>query len=70
LKGFEKVNLNPGQSTKVTLSLDQRSFAFFNTMKEKWDAVSGVYNVVVGDSSDHTPLKGQVTLNSEFTANP
>ena len=70
LKGFEKVNLNPGQSTKVTLSLDQRSFAYFNTTKEKWDAVPGVYNVVVGDSSDDTPLKGQVTLKSEFTANP
>ena len=70
LKGFDKVNLNPGQSTKVSLSLDQRSFAYFNTTNKKWDAVPGVYNVVVGDSSDHTPLKGQVTLKSEFTANP
>jgi beta-glucosidase len=70
LKGFEKVNLNPGQSSTVTLSLDQRSFAYFNTTTEKWDAVPGVYNVVVGDSSDNTPLKGQVTLKSEFTANP
>jgi hypothetical protein len=50
--------------------LDQRSFAYFNTTKEKWDAVPGTYNVVVGDSSDDTPLKGQVTLKSEFTANP
>ena len=70
LKGFEKVNLNPGQSTKVTLSLDQRSFAYFNTTNEKWDAVPGVYNVVVGDSSANTPLQGQVTLKSDFTANP
>jgi beta-glucosidase len=70
LKGFEKVNLNPGQSTKVTLTLDQRSFAYFNTTNEKSDAVPGAYNVVVGDSSDNTPLKGQVTLKSEFTANP
>jgi beta-glucosidase len=70
LKGFEKVYLNPGQSQKVTLTLDQRSFAYFNTTNEKWDAVAGAYNVVVGDSSDNTPLKGQVTLKSEFTANP
>ena len=69
LKGFEKVNLNPGQSTKVTLSLDQRSFAFFNA-KKKWDAVAGEYNVVVGNSSDDTSLKGEVTLKSEFTAKP
>lgn len=70
LKGFEKVKLNPGQSKTVTLSLDQRSFAYFNSAKEKWDAVPGVYNVVVGDSSDDTPLKGEVTLQSEITANP
>jgi beta-glucosidase len=62
--------LNPGQSTKVTLSLDQRSFAYFNTTLKKWDAVPGVYNVGVGDSSDDTPLKGQLTLKSEFTAKP
>ena len=70
LKGFEKVKLNPGQSKTVTLSLDQRSFAYFNTTNKKWDAVPGVYNVVVGDSSDDTPLKGEVTLQSELTANP
>ena len=70
LKGFQKVNLQPGQSATVTLSLNQRSFAYFNTTKEKWDAVPGDYNVLVGDSSEETPLKGQVALKSEFTANP
>ncbi len=70
LKGFQKVNLNPGQSTTVTLELDQRSFAYFNTTNEKWDALPGAYNVVVGDSSTESPLKGQVALKSEFTANP
>ena len=33
LKGFQKVNLQPGQSTTVTLSLNQRSFAYFNSTK-------------------------------------
>ncbi|MBV8413803.1 MAG: glycoside hydrolase family 3 C-terminal domain-containing protein [Verrucomicrobia bacterium] len=70
LKGFTKVFLQPGQSQTVTLELNQRSFAYFNTAIEKWDAVPGTYNVLVGGSSQDTPLKGQVSLKSEFTANP
>ena len=70
LKGFEKVYLQPGQSKTVTLELNQRSFAYFNTATEKWDAVPGSYNVLVGGSSEDTPLKGQVSLKSEFTAKP
>ena len=54
----------------MTLELNQRSFAYFNTTTEKWDALPGSYNVLVGGSSEDTPLKGQVSLKSEFTANP
>ena len=70
LKGFTKVFLQPGQSQTVTLDLNQRSFAYFNTSIEKWDAVPGTYNILVGGSSQDTPLKGQVSLKSEVTANP
>ena len=70
LKGFQKVFLQPGESQLVTVELDQRSFAYFNTAKELWDAVPGTYNVLVGGSSQDTPLKGQVSLKSEFTSNP
>ena len=70
LKGFEKVYLQPGQSKTVTLELNQRSFAYFNTTTEEWDALPGSYNVLVGGSSEDTPLKGQVSLKSEFTAKP
>jgi fibronectin type III domain protein len=31
LKGFHKVFLQPGQSQTVTIQLNQRSFAYFNT---------------------------------------
>jgi len=70
LKGFTKVFLQPGQSQTVTLELDQRSFAYFNTATEKWDAVPGIYDILVGGSSQDTPLKGKVSLKSEFTTNP
>ena len=31
LKGFEKVFLNPGETKTVTMELDKRSFAWYNT---------------------------------------
>jgi len=70
LKGFEKVFLQPGQSQTITLELNQRSFAYFNTATEEWDALPGTYNILVGGSSQNTPLHGQVSLKSEFTAKP
>jgi beta-glucosidase len=71
LKGFQKVFLAPNQSQTVTLKLNQRSFAYFNTDKDKWDALPGKYNILVGSSSQASDLKlqGIVDLPSEITAN-
>ncbi len=70
LKGFEKVFLRPGQSRKVTLDLDQRSFAFFNTTKHLWDAQAGTYKILVGGSSQDLPLSGPFALKSEVDSQP
>ena len=70
LKGFDKVFLQPGQSQTVTLHLNQRSFAFFNTSKHLWDAEHGVYSVSVGASSQDIRLTGQVTLHTDITSRP
>jgi beta-glucosidase len=70
LKGFDKVHLQPGQSQTITLQLNQRSFAFFNTNKHLWDARPGVYNVSVGASSQDIRLTGQVTVTTDITSSP
>ncbi|HZC35398.1 MAG TPA: fibronectin type III-like domain-contianing protein, partial [Chthoniobacterales bacterium] len=72
LKGFQKVFLQPNQSQTVTVKLNQRSFAYFNTSAEEWDALPGKYNILVGSSSKTSDLKlqGTVDLPSEITANP
>ncbi|MEY2603362.1 MAG: beta-glucosidase, partial [Verrucomicrobiota bacterium] len=72
LKGFQKIFLQPGQSQKVTLKLNQRSFAYFNETTHKWDALAGKYGVFVGSSSQESDLKltSAVDLPSEITANP
>jgi hypothetical protein len=72
LKRFQKVFLQPGQSQEVTLQLDQRSFAYWNTNIEKWDAPKDTYNVWVGSSSQLSdlPLEQKVNVSQEITANP
>jgi len=72
LKGFQKIFLQPGQSQKVTLTLNQRSFGYFNETAHQWDALAGKYGVLVGSSSQDTDLKlnGTVHLPHEITANP
>jgi len=70
LKGFKKVFLRPGESRRITLELDQRSFAYFNTAAEQWDALPDTYNILVGASSQDIRLKGQFKLRTELTSNP
>jgi beta-glucosidase len=72
LKGFQKIYLQPGQSQTVTLQLNQRSFAYWNTNVEKWDAPKDTYNIWVGSSSQLSDLtlQGQVNVLNDITANP
>jgi beta-glucosidase len=72
LKGFQKVFLQPGQSQKVMLQLDQRSFAYWNVNLKKWDAPKDSYTVWVGSSEQISdlPRTGQVSVTQEITANP
>ena len=51
LKGFEKVNLKPGESKTVNFKLNKRSFAYWNTDIGNWYAPSGTYEILVGSSS-------------------
>ena len=70
LKGFWKVYLQPGESKRVTLPLDQRSFAFFNTSRRLWDAEPSTYDILIGASSQDIRLSGQLTLKSELDSQP
>lgn len=51
LKGYTKVTLAPGESTKVTFPLSPRSFAYWNEGAKAWKVADGCYKVMVGSSS-------------------
>jgi beta-glucosidase len=60
LKGFQRVTLNPGQSSTVTFNLTRQDLAYWKTSANKWVVPEGQFHVHVGDSSAlaNLPLHG------------
>lgn len=68
LKGFEKVSLAPGQTKHVSVKLDDRAFAYYDTEAKGWQIAPGSFGVRVGDSSANIALKGTVEISKEAAA--
>lgn len=64
LKGFEKVSLDPGEEKTVTFTLGKRAFAYYNEDINDWYVEDGEFEILVGGSSDCTPLKTVVYVSS------
>jgi beta-glucosidase len=64
LKGFEKVTLAPGETEHVSLTLDERAFAYYDADAKKWTIAPGQFGILVGDSSENLELKGAVDVSS------
>ncbi len=64
LKGFDRVELAPGETKHVSVPLDARSFAWYDEGAKKWTIEPGRFTVHVGDSVAATPLEGTVELTS------
>ena len=67
LKGFEKVELNPGESTTVAFRLDDRSFAYFDVNIHDWQTEAGVYQILIGSSSNDMRLEGELFRNGTLS---
>ncbi len=62
LKGFERVDLKPGETKHVSIDLDSRAFSFYDTQAKDW-AIGGTgFTVSVGDSIANLPLKSDLQL--------
>jgi len=62
LKGFVKVDLQPGEETEVSIRLNQRAFSYFNPQIKDWQVGSGIYQVLVGASSRDIRLKASIEV--------
>jgi beta-glucosidase len=57
LKGFQRVSLNVGQKTNVTIDLPSSSFEFYDWSQRKMMVTPGEYEIFYGNSSDTKDLK-------------
>ena len=60
LKGFEKVNLAPGETKNISMTLDRRSFAYYETVLPGWHIENGAYRILIGASSKDIRLEATV----------
>jgi beta-glucosidase len=51
LKGFAKVCLAAGETRKVTLPFDDKTFRYFNVKTNKWEIEAADYEISIGASS-------------------
>ena len=62
LKGFEKVELAPGESKDVTFTLDKRAFAYWNEELHDWHVETGEFMIEIGQSSRAIDVAATVTV--------
>lgn len=51
LRGAARVHVGPGARRQVTVTLDERAFAFWSTRLGRWAVEAGTFDITVGSSS-------------------
>jgi beta-glucosidase len=62
LKGFAKVSLRPGETRRVTVALDARSFSYYDADAKGWRTDPGDFDILVGRSSEQIELRGKAMV--------
>jgi beta-glucosidase len=62
LVGWKRIALQPGESQTVTVPIDARVLKTFDPAHNHWSFAPGDYGVVVGGSSENTPLTGVLSV--------
>jgi beta-glucosidase len=61
LKGFQKVHLKPGETRRISFTIDRDTLSFFNSQLA-WGAEAGDFKLMVGSASDDIRLESTLTL--------
>lgn len=62
LIGWDKVALAPGEARRVTLTVDPRLLAHFDTAGQRWRVAGGRYAIAIGTSAETLMLDGIVRV--------
>jgi len=64
LKGFVKVELQPGETKTVSVGLDFRAFAYYHPAYKQWITENGEFDILIGASSADIRCALTATLQS------
>jgi len=64
LKGFAKLDLQPGETQTANIQLDWRAFAYFHPSYGKWITENGEFEILIGASSADIKFRETVSLES------
>lgn len=67
LKGFVKVDLQPGQKETVCVKLDRNALKYWDERRNWWIAEAGEFEILVGPSSVELPLRATTKLEKSLT---
>ena len=70
LKGFTKVELQPGETRTVTFSLDRRAFAYWDADIHDWNVETGTFAIQIGRSCREIVLEEEVEVVSTSHQHP
>ena len=66
-KGFEKLELKPGETKNVVIKADEHALSYFNVEKKKYVRVeSGIIKVYIGENGDPSQCKLMAEINSKY----
>lgn len=64
LRGFDKIDLNPGETKTVSFQLEKRAFAYYDMEAEDWTVESADYEIQIGKSSRDIEAAAKVHVES------
>ena len=70
LKGFARVTLAPGEKQRITITLDDKAFRFWNVKANRWEIEGGEYELLVGASVEDIRLCGKISVHGTATVHP
>lgn len=62
LKGFVKVFLKAGESRRVQIPFDDKTFRYWNVKTDQWETEEGTYEIRIGASSADIRLNGELAV--------
>ena len=62
LQGFDKTYINSGEIKKIEICLDSKSFSTWDIKNHQWEIKEGVFNILIGSSSNDIKLKDSINL--------